>query len=138
MKNKKTYSDDEMLDLMSDIRNQCPVFKQEKEAFQNIIHHLPEKRISNTQIIAFSVMKYVASIASIFLFGLFVYQQINDNQKMKNIASNDIKYQTEKTLECNFPPTYAKQHLKEVLLCYLKENKRKNTVYEQIKNNLNQ
>lgn len=140
MNNKHTYSDDEMLNLMSDIRNQQPVFEQEEETLQNIIQHLPEKRISNVQIITFSVMKYVASIASIFLLGLFVYQQINDNQEMNNLASNNIEeYQTQTTSSaCNFTSTYAKEHPKEVLMCYLKENKRKNSVYKQIKNNLNQ
>lgn len=127
-----------MLDLMSNIRNQHPMFRQNEEKFQSFIHHLPEKRISNTQIIAFSVMKYVASIASIFLLGLFVYQQINDSQKMGNTASNRIEYEVKKAKECNFTPTYAKEHPKEVLMCYLKENKRKNSVLEQIKNNLNQ
>lgn len=138
MKTNNTYSDDEMLDLMSNIRNESPVFKQKEETIQNFIHHLPEKRTSNAQIIAFSVMKYVASIASILLIGLFVYQQINDSKKLENTASNRIEYQTQKTLKCDFTSTYAKAHPKEVLMCYLKENKRKPSTFEQIKNNLNQ
>ena len=127
-----------MLDLTSNIRNQHPVFMQSDETLQNIINHLPEKRTSNAHIITFGVMKYIASIASIFLIGLFVYQQINDSQKMGNTASNRIEYNVQKSSECNFTSAYAKEHPKEVLMCYLKDNKRKNTVYEQIKNNLNQ
>lgn len=138
MKTKNTYTDDEMLDLMSNIRNQHPIFKQKEETLQNIIQHLPEKRISNAQIISFSAMKYIASIASILLIILFVYQQINDSKKIENTASNHIEYQSQKTLKCDLTSTYAKEHPKEVLMCYLKENKRKPSTFEQIKKKINQ
>lgn len=140
MKDKNTHSDNEMLDLMSNIRNQQPILSQGEELLENIVSHLPEKRTTKARIISLNVLKYTASIASIFLIGLFVYLQINDSQSFENISKNKVEniYNESKLpSECNFTPQYAQQHPKEVLLCYLKNNKRKSTVLEQVKNNLN-
>ncbi|MGC3977868.1 MAG: hypothetical protein QM751_06290 [Paludibacteraceae bacterium] len=92
------------------------------------------------RIISFRIIKYAVNIASVFLITLFVYQQMNDSKKTSNIAEKNVKnteYKNEKIKNCNLTASYAQQHPKEVLICYLKETKRKTTIYEQIKKDLN-
>lgn len=137
MKNKKVYTEEEMFDLLNEIRQKKPTFSDSEETLENILKRLPDKP-SRVQKRHFGWWKIASNIAAVFLLGLFVFQQVKDNVKINEMAENKsvtVLSSSEKNTECNFTDEYARLHPREVWLCYVKTNARKPSLYEKLKNN---
>lgn len=135
MKNKKVYTEEEMFDLLNEIRKKEPTFSHSEETLEAILKFLPDKP-SRVQKRHFNWWKTASNIAAVFLLGLFVFQQVKDSVGINEMAENKsftVFSSSEKNAECNFTDEYARLHPREVLLCYVKTNTRKPSLYEKLK-----
>ncbi len=138
MKNKEVYTDEEMLDLLNEIRQNEPKLSNSEETLETIVKSLPDKPLSVPKM-HLSWWKTISHVAAVFLIGLFVFQQVKDYSKTNNITENKpitAVFSSKKTDKCSFTDQYARLHPREVLLCYVKTNTRKPNLYEKLKNNL--
>lgn len=134
------YSDESMLQEMSSLRNEQPIFTHSDEWMKSLLEQLPETTPSKQKSLPKNhFWKRWVQIAAMLFVGLYVYQQISvtDSKPINRTAVKlDLPTVTLDYSDCL--PSFSAQSVKstDIYLCYLQSRHKHRSSIREWMNNL--